>query len=119
MPGAFDYHESIDGLFQSQGNSLYSGPSTSVDSRVMDFVWLNPWIWRASCISPVYIRDLGFPGDSVLKNLPTNAEEAGWIPGLEDFLEREMAPPSSILAWKAPWTEWPGGLQSMGSPKVL
>ena len=52
----------------------------------MDFVWLNPWIWnpwvwRATCILPFYIRDLGFPGDSVVKNLPTNAEDAGLIPG--------------------------------------
>ena len=34
--------------------------------------------------------------------------------GREDPLEKEMAPHSSILAWKVPWTEEPGGLQSMG-----
>ena len=33
-------------------------------------------------------------------------------------LEKEMAPYSSILAWKIPWTEEPGGLQSMGSQRV-
>ena len=33
----------------------------------------------------------------------------------EDPLEKEMATPSSILAWEIPWTEEPGGLQSMGS----
>ena len=33
----------------------------------------------------------------------------------EDPLEKEMAPHSSILAWRIPWTEEPGGLQSMGS----
>ena len=33
----------------------------------------------------------------------------------KDFLEKEMATPSSILAWKIPWTEKPGRLQSMGS----
>ena len=38
--------------------------------------------------------------------------------GLEDPLEREMATHSSILAWKIPWTEKPGGLQSMGSQRV-
>ena len=37
------------------------------------------------------------------------------IPGWEDPLEKEMATHSSILAWKIPWTEEPGGLQSMGS----
>ena len=35
----------------------------------------------------------------------------------EDALEKEMATHSSILAWKIPWTEEPGGLQSMGSQK--
>ena len=35
--------------------------------------------------------------------------------GREDLLEEEMATLSSILAWKIPWTEEPGGLQSMGS----
>ena len=37
--------------------------------------------------------------------------------GCEDPLEEEMATCSSILAWKIPWTEEPGGLQSMGSPR--
>ena len=36
----------------------------------------------------------------------------------EDPLEKEMATPSSILAWKIPWTEEPGGLQCMGSQRV-
>ena len=38
--------------------------------------------------------------------------------GLEDPLEEEMANHSSILAWEIPWTEEPGGLQSMGSQRV-
>ena len=65
------------------------------------------------------IRD--FPGDSVVRNSPANAGDArdlGWIPGLEDPLEKEMATHSSILAWKIPWTEEPGGLQSMGLQRV-
>ena len=37
--------------------------------------------------------------------------------GQEDLLEKEMADNSSVLAWKIPWTEKPGGLQSMGSQK--
>ena len=37
---------------------------------------------------------------------------------LEDPLEKEMATHSSILAWRIPWTEDPGGLQSMGSQRV-
>ena len=38
-------------------------------------------------------------------------------PGQEDPLEKEMATPSSILAWRIPWTEGPGRLRSMGSQK--
>ena len=47
-------------------------------------------------------------------NLPAMWET--WVRSLdwEDFLEKGMATHSSILAWKIPWTEEPGGLQSMG-----
>ena len=38
--------------------------------------------------------------------------------GLEDLLEEEMTTHSSILAWEMPWTEEPGGLQSMGLQRV-
>ena len=42
--------------------------------------------------------------------------EESWVRSLgqEDTLEKEMATRSSILAWEIPWTEEPGGLQSMG-----
>ena len=62
---------------------------------------------------------MGFPGSSVIKNLPANAGDTGDVPGSlggKDPLEKGMAPHSSILAWKIPWTE-PGGLQSMGVAK--
>ena len=51
-------------------------------------------------------------------NLPVMRET--WVQSLgqEDLLEKEMAPHSSILAWKIPWTEEPGRLQSMGSKRV-
>ena len=50
-----------------------------------------------------------------VKRLPTMQET--WVQSLgqEDLLEKEMATHSSILAWKIPWMEEPGGLQSMGS----
>ena len=41
-----------------------------------------------------------------------------WSLGQEDTLEEDMATPSSILAWRIPWTKEPGGLQSMGSQRV-
>ena len=40
------------------------------------------------------------------------------FPGQEDPLEEEMASHSSILVWRIPWTEEPGGLQSMGSQRI-
>ena len=54
----------------------------------------------------------------MVKHLPTMRET--WVRSLgqEDPLEKEMATHSSILAWKIPWTEETGRLQSMGSQRV-
>ena len=49
----------------------------------------------------------------MVKNLPAIQETQVQFLGQEDPLEKEMAPHSSFLAWKIPWTEEPGGLQSM------
>ena len=60
---------------------------------------------------------MGFPSDSVAKNPPAmqEAQETRVQSlGREDPLEKEMTAHSSILAWEIPWTEEPGGLQSMG-----
>ena len=57
----------------------------------------------------------------VVKNLLASAGEVEmWVRSLDwgDPLEEEMATYSSILAWEIPWTEEPGGLQSMGSQRV-
>ena len=54
----------------------------------------------------------------MIKNPPANTgdtRDAVSVPGQEDPLEEEMAPHSSILARRIPWTEEPGGLQTMGS----
>ena len=66
------------------------------------------------------VVDMGFPGGTVLKNLPAKAGDTGSSSSLgqEDPLEEEMATHSSILAWRIPWTEEPGRLQSMGSQRV-
>ena len=58
-----------------------------------------------------------FPGGAVIKNPPASAGNATEV-GQEDPLEEGMATHSSILAWEIPWTEEPGGLQSMGSQRV-
>ena len=54
----------------------------------------------------------------MVKNLPAKQEKWLLSLGQEDPLEKEMATHSSILAWEIPWTEEPGGLQSMGSQRV-
>ena len=54
----------------------------------------------------------------MVKNLPTMQETRVQSLGQEDLLEKEMATHSSILAWKIPWMEEPGRLQSMGSQRV-
>ena len=59
-----------------------------------------------------------FPGGSDGKVSAYNAGDRVQSLGGEDLLEKEMATHSSILAWKIPWTEEPGRLQSMGSQRV-
>ena len=59
-----------------------------------------------------------FPGGSALKRLPPMLQT--WVRSLgqKDPLEKEMVTHSSILAWRIPWTEKPGRLQSRGSQRV-
>ena len=54
----------------------------------------------------------GFPGGSVVKNLPAMQKMKVW--SVEDPLEKKMATQSNILSWEIPWTEEHGRLQSMG-----
>ena len=80
------------------------------------------------CIHQTSVTDEGFPGGTLVKNLPAKVGDTGdrvWSPGREEPLEEEMAICSSILAmeeyscpWKIPWTEEPGRLQSKGSQRV-
>ena len=56
----------------------------------------------------------GFPDGSVVRNLPAMQETRVPSLGQENLLEKGMA----ILPWRIPWTEEPGRLQSMGSPRV-
>ena len=82
----------------------------------------------------LYSDRKGFPGGSVVKNLPANAEDAGNLGSIpesgrfpggghgtlhwEDPLEKGMATHFIILAWEIPWTKEPGGLLPMGSQRV-
>ena len=73
------------------------------------------------CVYPSY---LGFPGGwpclvaQMVKNLPKVQETQVHSLGQNDPLEKEMATHSIILAWRIPWTEEPGGLQSTESQRI-
>ena len=79
-------------------------------SCIVSFHCNKPWPWVQQ----------DFPSGSLVKNPPANAGDTGdvgLILGQENLLEKEMATPSSILAWRLPWIEEPGGLQSTGVAK--
>ena len=59
-----------------------------------------------------------FSGSTAGKESACSAGDLGFIPGWEDALEEGMAAHSSILAWRIPWTEEPGRLQSTGQQRV-
>ena len=67
--------------------------------------------------SSLFTPILEFPITQMVKNLPAMQET--WVRSLgqEDPLEKGKATHSSILAWRIPWTEEPGGLQSVGSQR--
>ena len=61
---------------------------------------------------------MGFPGGSDSKESACSVGDLGLIPGLGGSLEEGMATHSSILAWRTPWTEEPGELQSLGGKEL-
>ena len=61
---------------------------------------------------------MGFPVAQIVRNLPAMLETWVWSLGQEDPLEKGMATHASILAWRIPWAEEPGGLQSIGLQRV-
>ena len=73
------------------------------------FIWFGPQHWPKLVASLVA---------QTVKNLLAMQETQVWSLGWEDPMEKEMATHSSILSWRIPWTEEPGGLQSMGSQRV-
>ena len=64
------------------------------------------------------LKPLDFPHSSVGKESAAMQETQVRFLGWEDPLEKKMATHSSILAWRIPWTQEPGGLQSMGSQEL-
>ena len=82
----------------------------------------DPGIESATLVSPALAGSFFTTGASLvaqrLKHLPAMWET--WVRSLgqEDLLQKEMATHSSILAWRTPWIEEPGGLQSTGWQRV-
>ena len=79
-----------------------------------------PW-HSAQIILGVNKDEVGFPGGSVANILPAMQElQETWVQSLgqEDPLEEGMATHSSIVSWRIPWTEEPGGLQTTGAQRV-
>ena len=74
------------------------------------------WVWPKKL--PCHLLAKGFPGGSVVKNLPAKAGDEGLIPGSGISPGEGSGNLSSILAWEIPWTEKTGGLQSTGSQRV-
>ena len=91
-------------------------------------VWRIPWTEEPGRLQFIGCKELdmteqlshtlgNFLVAQRVKNLPAIQETWGRSLGWEDPLEKGMATHSSILAWRIPWTEEPGGLQSMGFSK--
>ena len=79
------------------------------------FLLCKEFIVQSVKNTDMYTTNSGFPGGSVVKNLPTMQEMCVWSLGREDPLEEGTATHSSILAWRIPGREEPGELQSIGS----
>ena len=101
------------------------GPSYATDSFLQVLVTYGSYSLFSVSLEFSFLESQGprkgFPNGSAVKNPPVMQETwEMWVPSLgrEDPLEEEMAAHSSNVAWKIPWTEEPGGLQSMGSQRV-
>ena len=70
----------------------------------------TPWLWNETDLTSLVAQ--------TVKHLPTMQETQVQSLDREDPLEKEMATHSSTHAWKIPWIEKPGGLQSMGLQRV-
>ena len=79
---------------------------------------VNPILLRPVLGIVIAIDSVGFPGGSEGKESALMQEIQVQYLGREDALEKGMATHSSILAWRIPWTEEPGRLQSMGLPRI-
>ena len=104
------------GAFSAVGTSLLAETvmclSTMQETRVQSLVWEDPLEKEMAIHSSTSLIA------QLEKNMPAMQETQVQFLGQEDHLEKEMAIHSSFLAWKIPWTEELGRLQSMGFQRV-
>ena len=101
----FSHTGLLSGYLNTQGSSNH---------RAFALAILNAW----KTFSFFFWQRICFPGGSHSKESACHAGNSGSIPSWDDILEKGMATYFSILAWRIPWTEEPGRLQSMGSQRV-
>ena len=90
-------------------------PSPAMKETLLLFLgWEDP-LEKEQLSTPVF---LDFPGGSDSKEFACNVADLGSIAGLGSPLEEDMATHSSILAWRIPWTEQPGGLQASSLSRI-
>ena len=95
--------------------------SPSVFLRPLTHPLLGSFQLRPDPVQVHLLPSLAFQTALVVKNLPASAGDVRDpcpIPGQEDPLEEETATHCSVLTWRTPWTEEPGGLQSTGSQRA-
>ena len=109
------------GLTCMQARCLYRFPEFSFLALLQGNVCMEKKVANRPSIVAIskygYLSD-GFAGGSAAKQSVCNAGDLGSIPGWEDLLEKGTVTHSSILAWRMPWTEEPGRLQSMRLQRV-
>ena len=81
--------------------------------------FLHLFFWPENTNQKLLMVDIfmGFTRSSAVKNPPAMQETQVWTLGWKDPLQKEITTYSSIFVWEIPWTEEPGGLQSMGSQR--
>ena len=117
------FSHSVTPEYMNLGQKLVLRLSSKITGYGQGFNPLIIFICEKSCKSQQVTESdsqvcEGFPGGSVVKNLPAMQEMRVQSLGQEDPMEKETATHSTSLAWEIPCTEEPGGLQSMGLPRV-
>ena len=95
------------------------GQNEKVETRPSDCISHNfPFCFCPTILCVRVPKHLGFPGGSEVKVSASDVGDPGLIPGSGRSVEKEMVTHSSILAWRIPWTEKAGSLQSTGLQRV-